>query len=124
LLTPLHGFRETLAGKWFEYGEIKRMNGDLRRDPWRLRDAGDRCNRCIRGCQNEHLDAAVAWSWQPTATGPTAKQQAHYPPPPAVDLCVFRECGAKALCPSIVHDMKSTWSEYKPYSGWPEDEAS
>lgn len=114
--------KKNVAGKWFEYGEIKRMNGDLRREPWRIHDAGDRCNRCIHACQGKHLKASEAWSWQPKASSTTTTPQVHYPPPPAVDLCIFQECGAKALCPSIVHDMKTIWSQYKPYSGWPEDE--
>jgi hypothetical protein len=121
-----------IVGKWFEYGEIKRMNDGLDKFPWNMKSAGDICNRCIRACQKKHSNSTVSWSWEPkrkhendtgiaykTKSSASQARPLKYPPPPAVDLCIFQECGRKALCPPILHDMNITWSEYKPAKGWP-----
>lgn len=104
------------------------MNHDLRAEPWYMKNSGDMCNRCIRACQEQHPNSTVSWSWKldnlkesriNLDTPSVSQPQLHYPPPPALDLCIFQQCGEKALCPSVVHDMKITWSEYEPAKGWP-----
>jgi len=98
------------------------MNGDLRHAPWKLANAGEKCNRCIHACLERHPNSTASWAWKInnfTALASVSHPWPTYPLPPAVDLCIFQDCGAKALCPAIVHDMKTSWNEYEPVHGWP-----